>query len=62
VNDESLLPGRLLRLWDVKKYKVCVFAKQEISKSAKVVLYDIDYINSVLFKGSRRKRKVVFCL
>jgi hypothetical protein len=45
-----VLPGRLLRLWDVKRYKVCVFAKQEIVRSAKTFLYDVDQINNVLYK------------
>ncbi len=50
VEDESMLPGRLLRLWDIKRYKVCVFAKEEIQRSSKSVLYDVDAINNVLFK------------
>lgn len=51
-DDESLLPSRVLRLWDLKKYRVCRFAREEIARSAKTVLYDVQEVNPGLFRVS----------
>ncbi len=51
-DDESVLPGRVLRLWDFKRHKVCLYAKREIARSASSVLYDLQDLNPGLFNVS----------
>ena len=51
-DEEAMLPSRVLRLWDLKRYKVCVFAKQEIGRAMKTLLFDLQDVNPGLFRVS----------
>ena len=53
-DERAILPGRLLRLWDARPYRVCVFAKSEIDRSLRGVFYDLQDINPGLFRVSEK--------
>ncbi|XP_069748542.1 LOW QUALITY PROTEIN: protein associated with UVRAG as autophagy enhancer [Narcine bancroftii] len=57
LNEESLIPGRILMKWDFSKHPVCHLSKQLLESVWQDPLFNIFYINNSLYSKVKELRK-----